>query len=52
VGVYPKPFLDKIGPSVTHFIEMVDTGRMAQQDPMTEPKALTAQRDVPPAEDR
>ncbi len=52
VGVYPKPFLDKIGPSVSHFIDMVDTGRMAQQDPTTEPKALTAQRDVPPAEDR
>ena len=39
VGVYPKPFLDRMGPSVARFIEMTHVEPMAERG---EPEARAA----------
>lgn len=39
IGIYPRPFLDRMEPSVVRLIERVEGGRLAEGEPITAPLA-------------
>jgi len=51
VGVYPKPFLDKIAPSAEHFIQMVQAPP-AEREPVARLDAVPLSAPVRPSESR